>query len=255
MNILTKLLTSRHRWTNYGSPNAKDTFTIQLPRPRDLIGLTFDSVVLQDHEDTLAGSITCPAAVEVSDAADVVLHSFPSFMSGCDSKKDTRSVFFDRTVTTDTIHLTLTPQNDAFVGLYELELWSAANPGPYYYAVDASYSGCEVVFDPNSSATPNGAVLTAHTPDSVISFSGVQSRTDDGVNTLRIEYKNNGTTTPSFGVTVNDVAAGNVTTQFTPGAGYSGVEVVGVQLNKGSNVVTVYGGGDGMFVSGLGVEP
>jgi hypothetical protein len=211
-------------------------------------------VILVDDDKSSAGSVACPAAIEITDGAGNGLSSLTPFTGHCRPKRG-NNMFFDKKVTTDTVHLTLTPQEGAFVGLYEVELWSLADQGPYYYAVDASYSDCTVVFDPNSVATPNGAVLAALSSDSAISFSGVEPRSDDGVTTLRIEYKNNGTTTPSLGVTVNDVAAGNVTTQFTPGAGYGGVEVVGVQLNQGLNFVTVYGGGDGMFVSGLGVEP
>ncbi|KAK3715166.1 hypothetical protein LTR37_007376 [Vermiconidia calcicola] len=240
-----------NRWTNYGSPNDNDTLTIELPRPWNLTG-----IVLAIYADaSRTGGVTCPAAIDITDGNGKTLASISDFPYEC-SPNDKNIIAFDQEVELDTVNINFTPQGEFqgewAVGVCEVEMWAPANTGPWYNAVDAlAVANTTVAFDQSAGAS-FGAVLAPYAATSEIDFSGIYSATGETA-TLRLDYKHNGTSKISLGVSVNQVAAGNVTLQDTVGSGYAGVEVRGVHLLKGSNFVTIYGGGDGVFLTGLGV--
>ena len=239
-----------NRWTNYKSPNTNDTLTIQLARPQNLTGVVL--AIYADNVQANKGSIACPAAVKVTDGSGETLADLSDFASQC-LPNDKNTIEFDNEVQTDAVNINFIPQQNFSVGVCEVEMWVPANTGPFYYAADAlPQSSTTVEFDSTSQQTPNGAVLAPHNSTSEIDFSGVYS-VDGGDVTLRLSYKNNGTSTVSLGVEVNQIAAGNVTLQQTQGSGYQGATLDGVQFLKGTNFVTIFGGGDGVFIDGFGV--
>ena len=240
-----------NRWTNYQSPNSNDTLTIQLARPRNMTGIVL--AIYEDSNRSPAGSVACPASIHVTDADGKTLADVPDFASKC-LPNDKNIVVFDEEAETDTINFNFTPQQNLAVGVCEVEIWVPANTGDFYYAADAlAQSAVNVEFDNNSTITSNGAVLAPYSSSSEIDFSCIYSANGGAVD-LRISYKYNGTSEVNLGVSVNQFAVGNVTLQPTSGSGYENAALNDVKLWKGTNFVTIYGGGEGLFIEGFGVS-
>ncbi len=140
------------------------------------------------------------------------------------------------------------------MGVCNVEIHAPANAGPFYPAADALLTDAEIRHDENSHITPNGAVVAMLSPDSEIEWTSIWSASGGTVG-LRVDYKNNGTAAPvpKLQVRVNGDRVGKARLQKTIGAGYGGVVVTGVELGEGWNGVTVRGGGEGVFVDGIGV--
>jgi hypothetical protein len=187
----------------------------------------------------------------VTDGDGNVLVDVSDFASSC-LPNDRNVIKFDDVVEVDTVNINFTPQENFAVGVCEVEMWVPANSGPHYWAVDAAMANAEVVFDSKSHATNNGAVLALRSSDSEVDFSGIYSA-NGGEVTLRLDYRNNGTSAHTLGVAVNQIAAQSVSLQRTKGAGYRGVPVKNVKLERGLNFVTLNGGGEGVFLEGLEV--
>jgi hypothetical protein len=223
---------------------------IQLPRSRNLTGIAL--AIFDDSERSPAGSVACPASIEVTDGDGNVLADVSEFVSSC-LPNDRNIIIFDDVVEVDTVNINFTTQDSFAIGVCEVEMWIPANSGPYYWAVDAAAMvNADVVFDSKSHATSNGAVLALESSDSEVDFSGIYSASSGEV-TLRLDYKNNGTSARTLGVAVNQIAVQSVSLQRTKSAGYRGVQVKNVKLERGLNFVTLTGGGDGVFLEGLEV--
>jgi hypothetical protein len=208
--------------------------------------------VFDDSERSPAGSVACPASIQVTDADGNLLADVSNFALSC-LPNDRNVIKFDDVVELDTVNINFTPQDSFAAGIFEVEMWIPANSGPYYWAVDAAaMTNAEVVFDSKSHATSNGAVLALRASESEVDFSGIYS-VSGGEVTLRLDYKNNGTATRTMGVSVNQIPAQSVSLQRTKGAGYRAVQVKNVKLERGLNFVTLNGDGEGVFLEGLEV--
>ena len=240
-----------NRWTNYKSPNTNDTLTIQLPRARNLTGIVL-AIFADNANRTTTGRVACPAALEITDAKGDLLANMSDFASHC-LPNDKNIVTFKDFEETDTVHINFFSQQDYAVGVCEVQLWVPANTEGFYYAVDAlAQSATDVAFDSTSHVTSNGAVQAPYNSTSEIDFSGIYSAQGESVD-LRLSYKNNGTSTVSMGVEVNQIAAGNMTLPNTQGSGYGAAMLSDLKLWKGTNFITFYGGADGVFIDGLGL--
>ena len=240
-----------NRWTDYNGPNNNDTLTIKLSRPRTIKGVVL--AIYQDSDRSPAGDVACPSAVEITDGNGKTLANLTDFASQC-LPNDKNIIPFHHKAKTDTININFHRQLPYYVGVCEVEIWVPANTGPMYYAVDAlAHTDTNVTFDQASSITPNGAVLAPYSSSSEVDFSGIYSKNGGSV-TMRLSYKNNGTNPVSVGVEVNQMPVGNFTLQRTEGQGYEGASLDNVQLLKGTNFVTFFGGGDRIFFDGLGIS-
>lgn len=251
-----------NRWSNVGSKNAKDTLTIQLARPRNLTGVALAIYEGAVASTTASGTAACPASIVITDDTGNQLANIQSFSSQCIAN-DINVINFKSEVTISEINITFESQSGSAVGIAEVQLWTEANTGPFYFAADALPStaalqhvdiktASKIVFDPdNAKMTSNGAVMAPSSAKSDMVFSGIFSPNDDIVS-LGLRYKNNGTNSPVISVMVNQVAAGTLTLPGTKSA-YATVALNKVSLLRGTNFVILSGGGDGVFVEGLEV--
>jgi hypothetical protein len=96
-------------------------------------------------------------------------------------------------------------------------------------------------------------VLSSYNSSSEIDFSGIFSA-NGGFVDLSVSYRYNGTSTVVLGVSVNQVAAGNVTLEETERSRYADAVLNHVSQWKGTNFINLYGGGDELYIVGLIVQ-
>ena len=199
------------------------------------------------------GSVACPAAIEITDGNGETLANLSNFATQC-LPNDKNIISFDGEVEVETVNINFFREGQYAVGVCEVEMWVPAITGPFYYAVDAlAHTATNVTSDSNVKATSNGAVFAPYTSGSEVDFSGIYSK-DGGDVTLGLSYKNNGSSSISIGVDVNQIASGNLTVPVTNGTGYQSATMSNVGLWKGTNFVTLFGGGNGFFLEGLTVQ-
>ena len=135
----------------------------------------------------------------------------------------------------------------------EVQFWVPANTGPVYLAADAISPGgvAAIAFDSSSTATSNGAVMSAPSSSAEVAFSGLYSP-NGGTATLQLSYKNSGTGSTSMDVLVNQISAGSVSLDTT-GNDYSTVSLQDVQLWRGTNFVSFMGGASGVNLESVEV--
>jgi hypothetical protein len=229
-----------NRRTNYQSPNSNDTLTIQLARPRNMTSIVL--AIYEDNNRSPAGSVACPASIHITDAKNETLVSIQDFASRC-LPNDKKVIVFDDEVETETVNVNFTPLENFAVAVCEVEIWVPADTGDFYYAADAlALSAVGVVFDSSSTATSNGAVLSPYNSNSEIDFSGIYSA-NGGSAGLSLSCKHNDTSTVELRVSVNQIAAGNVTPQKLK-------DLDTTMLRLTTLIYRIYGGGGGVYIEG-----
>ncbi|KAI1631513.1 Six-hairpin glycosidase-like protein [Biscogniauxia mediterranea] len=224
-----------NRWTNYRSPNTNDTLTITFARPRNV-----SSVTIALYSDAARGGrIDLPSSIEIygSSGLAFALDNSTELLAN-----DRSHLKFDR-VETEFLAINMHRKSQqVFVGVCELEVWTAAEAGPVYYAVDAYLTGTQtrVVFDKSAKATANGAVVGGVRPDSNVAFSGIVS--DGRPSTLTLSYSNLGNAATTLGVEVNQVPL--TTISLLPSGGTYLQATANVTLAVGKNYVSLKGGSD-----------
>ena len=138
-------------------------------------------------------------------------------------------------------------------GITEVQFWVPANTGPVYLAADAIAPNgvAAVTFDPSSTATSNGAVMSAASSSAEVAFSGLYSPSGGGVS-LTLTYRNSGSESVNLDVRVNQILVGAVSLDVTA-SDYSSVSLQDVQLWRGTNFVNFVGGADGVHLESVEV--
>jgi hypothetical protein len=217
-----------NRWTNYQSPSSNDTLQITFARPRNI-----SSVTLALFSDVArGGGIDVPARLEIYGSAGLLAN-----VSGGSLLPNDRNTFSFAEAETQFVSVNLFRKSGVWVGLCELEVWVQPDPTPRYYAVDTLLTGANVIFDGNSVATPNGAVVGGLGSGSIVAFSGIESV--GGKAKITLSYANAGSTT-TVDVTVNQVSMGTFKLRGTGGK-YVSVTMT-VALAGGRNFISLLGG-------------
>ncbi|KAF2722626.1 hypothetical protein K431DRAFT_283762 [Polychaeton citri CBS 116435] len=238
-----------NRWTNFDADGAhvNDTLTIQLQRPHEITGVAL--AIFTDIAPPRNGSVDCPASILITDGEGNVVADLQDFESTCKAN-NINVIEFDETVETDTLNFNFFAKPNMAIGVCEIQLWVPANTGPLYYAVDANpTSSAGVSFDASSKATSNGAVMVVGESSSVVSFGGIYSAA--GVLTsASLRYKNSGNGSVMIRVAVNQIDTGSV--ELTPtGDKFRSVNLPDLKLWRGTNFVTISGGGEGVSLEGI----
>ncbi|OTB03807.1 hypothetical protein M426DRAFT_169759 [Hypoxylon sp. CI-4A] len=224
-----------NRWTNYGSPNLNDTFTLTFARPRKV-----SSVTLALYSDILrGGGIDLPSRIEIYGSKGLIATVNDTSVLLPNDRND---ITFDE-IETQFLAINLYRQSSKlYVGICELEVWTSPVRGPTYYAVDAYLTGQEtrVAFDNTSITTINGAVVGGLRSDSNVAFSGIVSK--GGPTTLRLDYSNAGNETVELSVEVNQVP--QKTLHLFPSANRFVHATTTVVLAAGKNYISLRGGSD-----------
>ncbi|KAI0592864.1 Six-hairpin glycosidase-like protein [Biscogniauxia sp. FL1348] len=225
-----------NRWTNYRSPNMNDTLTITFARPRNV-----SSVTIALYSDAARGGrIDLPSSIEIYGSNGLVF----ALDNNTELLANDRSHLKFGRVETEFLAINMYRKSQQlFVGVCELEVWTPAEPGPVYYAVDAYLTGSQtrVLFDKSSNATTNGAVVGGVRQDSNVAFSGIVS--DGRPSTLTLSYSNAGNAATTLGVEVNQVPL--TTISLLPSGGTYLQATANVTLAVGKNYVSLKGGSDG----------
>ena len=222
-----------NRWTNNQSFQFNDTYAITFARPR-----TFSSVTLAIYADRAQGGVVdCPAHIEVH-GSDGLLANVTDFGDKC-LPNDRNTISFGKEVTSLSLSVNMFIKRGYAVGLAELEVWVPPNRGPVYYWVDAYLTNSVVVFDQESKATANGAVVGNNSAESTIMLPGVYSESGGAVR-LDISYTNRGAKAASMGLVINRFQAGNA--MLVPKGQRYGSVGLDVKLLPGDNYVTLSGG-------------
>ncbi|KAI0164582.1 Six-hairpin glycosidase-like protein [Xylariaceae sp. FL1272] len=225
-----------NRWTNYQSPNDNDTLTVTFARPRNISSIT----IALYSDAARGGSVDLPSKVEIYGSNGLIKTVDDSSELLANDKTE---ITFDTVETTYFAVNLFRKDSDTWVGVCEVEAWTAPVSGPIYYAVDAYLTGLttKVEFDSLSAATSNGAVVAGVQTDSNIAFSGIES--EGGNVTLTLSYANSGTASANLTILVNQVSSGSLA--LAPTAGDYATAQIDIKLAVGKNYVSLVGGLDG----------
>ncbi|KAI8623414.1 Six-hairpin glycosidase [Xylariaceae sp. FL1651] len=224
-----------NRWTNYLSPNMNDTLTVSFARPRNVSSITL--ALYSDIERS--GGIDLPARIEIYGSSGFIMALNDSAVL---LPNDRNEISFDTVETTFLAVNMYRRSATTYVGVCELEVWTAPAAGPTYFAVDAFLTGANtrVIFDNSSTATANGAVVGGVKSDSNVAFSGIKS--DGEPMSLTLSYANLGNATVSVGVEVNQVPQTSL--KLLPSNGEYVTVSADITLAVGKNYVSLSGGSD-----------
>lgn len=134
-----------------------------------------------------------------------------------------------------------------YVGLTEIEIWVPAS-NEIFFAVDAILIHAEIIYDQESKSTKNGAVIEIFNSSSEIRFSGIKSLTK-GKEIFQVFYKNKGNNNVSLNICVNQINCQTILFEPTKEA-YIGLEIE-LELSKGNNFLTFFGGDEGLYIEKL----
>ncbi|KAI8957172.1 Six-hairpin glycosidase [Daldinia sp. FL1419] len=224
-----------NRWTNYQSPNRNDTLTVTFARPRII-----SSITLALFSDVArGGDVDVPARIEVYGSTGLLA----TMNDSSSLLPNDRNIIAFKQVETQFLAVNLYRKSShLWVGICELEIWTPPFPGPTYHAVDAYLTGQDtrVLFDHNSIATENGAVVGGLGADSNVAFAGILSSGRRSL--LVLTYSNAGSTTVELSIEVNQVLLSSL--KLLPSKGKYISATTTVKLASGKNYISLRGGSE-----------
>jgi hypothetical protein len=238
-------------WTNNQSTTPYNTISITFPRAR-----TFDSISLAILDDTASGGVlACPYAIQIKDRNDVTIASRSPWTSCTGNTLNTISLDNGST-STDFLNTTVFSAIYHAIGISEIQIWVPSNLGPRYEAEDGllgtlfgSFEGRKSGM--NATIEKGGVILTGNASSSWVEIADVRS----GLGTSGVDAGMRNVTMIGYGngsaiVGMNFLA--NQTAQFTGGSANATQNVtLEVPFLRGGNVVTIFGGGDKVWIDAI----